>query len=78
MKGFVLEADHSIIAGKPFIITSWSPLVDKVGEQILSISVYAHFSRITFVLQPMVGLNWLASVVGKLKCFDANTIARNR
>lgn len=26
----------------------------------------------------MVGLNWIASLLGKLKCFDANTVARCR
>ena len=26
----------------------------------------------------MLGLNWIASLVGTLKCFDANTVARSR
>ena len=26
----------------------------------------------------MIGLNWLASAVGKVKCFDANTVAREK
>lgn len=26
----------------------------------------------------MIGLNWLAGIVGKVKCFDVNIIARNK
>lgn len=52
--------------------------MNRAKEQILSILVYARFTHIPSILQPMIGLNWLAGVVGKLNCFDANTIARNK
>lgn len=71
----VLEADLSIIAGQSFIITPWSPMVDKAKERILSILVWARFTHIPSVLQLVIGLNRLAS---KLRCFDANIIARSR
>lgn len=47
------------------------PAVDRTREQVLSITVWAHFSHIPSILQPMIGLDWLASLVGEVKCFDA-------
>lgn len=44
----------------------------------MSIFVWAHFTHIPFVLQPMIELYWLASLVGKLKCFDTNTVAKKK
>lgn len=52
--------------------------MDKTKQQILYIPIWAPFTHIPSVLQAMFGLNWLANIVGKLKCFDANIVACNR
>lgn len=74
----VLEEDPILIGGKSFIITIWSASVDMAREHVLSVPIRMHFSKIPSVLQPIVGLDWLASLVGKVKCFDNNTVARKR
>lgn len=74
----VLSAEPIIISGKPFIITPWTPTVDKAREQVLSIPVWTYFSHIPSVLQSLPGLNWLSNSIGTLKCFDANTVARDK
>jgi hypothetical protein len=74
----VLEAEPSFFDGKPFIITPWSPTVASAREQVLSIPVWVYFSHIPSALQSLLGLNWIACNVGKLKCFDSNTVARDK
>lgn len=74
----VLSADPTFIRGKPFIVTAWSLFIDCTRGQVLSIPVCIYFSRIPSVLQPLIGLDWLASNVGKLNCFDAKTVAREK
>lgn len=71
-----LETSPLIIEGKPFIVTPWSLTVDKAREQVLSISVWATFTHIPSTFQPLLGLNWLASLIGDLKCYDFNIEAR--
>lgn len=61
----IFESDPILIDGKPFIITTWSSSVDRAKEQVLSIPVRTHFSHIPSVLQPMIGIDWLADLVGK-------------
>ena len=68
----------SIVDGRPFIVTPWSPTVACAREQVYSIPVWVYFSQIPSVLQPLIGLNWLACNVGKLKCFDSNTVDRDK
>lgn len=53
-----------------------SPTVDRARDQVLAIPVWTHFTHIPSVLRPLIGPDWLASLIGKLKCFDANTVAR--
>lgn len=74
----VLESEPSILAGIPFIITSWRPSVDSAREQIFTIPVWAQLTHVPSVLQSLLGLNWLACHIGKLLCFDANTVERKR
>jgi hypothetical protein len=74
----VLEAEPSIVDGRPFIVTPWSPTAACAREQVCSIPVWVYFSHIPSVLQPLIGLNWLACNVGKLKCFDSNTVERDK
>lgn len=74
----VLEAEPSLIVGKPSIFTTCSMTIDSAREQVLYIHVSTYFSHFPSVLQLLIGLNWLASLVGNLKCFDANTVARCR
>jgi hypothetical protein len=74
----VLESEPSFFDGQPFIITPWSPTVASVRDQVFSIPVWVYFSQIPSALQPLLGLNWLACNIGKLKCFDSNTVARDR
>lgn len=74
----ILEADLILIYGKPFIIKTWSPSIDRVKNQVLSILVWTHFSHITSILQPLIGIGWLAGQVGKMICYDAYTVARKR
>lgn len=64
----VLENDPIFIGSKSFIITSWSSSVDRAREKVLSIPVWAHFSKIPSILQLLIGLDWLANLVGKVKC----------
>lgn len=70
-----LEISPLTIEESPIIVTPWNVGIGRSREQILSISVWAIFSLIPSVLQPLIGLNWLASLIGEFKCFDANTIA---
>lgn len=72
----VLEAAPAIIRGKPFIVTPWHASVDRARDQVLSIPVWAQFNNVPSALQPLIGLNWLVCLIGKLRCFDANTVAR--
>jgi hypothetical protein len=74
----VLESEPSFFDGQPFILTPWSPTVASVREQVFSIPVWVYFSQIPSALQPLLGLNWLACNIGKLKCFDSNTVARDK
>jgi hypothetical protein len=74
----VLDAEPSFVDGRPFIVTPWSSKVACAREQVFSIPVWVYFSQIPSVLQPLIGLNWLACNVGKLKCFDSNTVARDK
>jgi hypothetical protein len=74
----VLDAEPSFVEGRPFIVTPWSPTVACAREKVFSIPVWVYFSQIPSVLQPLIGLNWLACNVGKLKCFDSNTVARDK
>lgn len=72
----VLEA--SFFDWKPFIIIPWTPAVASVREHVLSFFVWVYFSHIPSALQPFLGLNFLAYNIGKLKCFDSNTIVREK
>lgn len=63
---------------KVFIIANWSPSVNLVHKQILSILAQAKFSGIPSSLQSLEGLDWLASHNGDLICFDENTKYRDR
>jgi hypothetical protein len=74
----VLESEPTFFDGQPFIITPWSPTIASVREQVFSIPVWVYFSQIPSALQPLLGLNWLACNVGKLKCFDSSTVARDK
>lgn len=74
----VLEAEPTFMEGKHLIITSWSKTIDSARDQVLSIPVWAHFSHILSVLQSLLGLNWIASLVGDFQCFDSNTVAKGR
>jgi hypothetical protein len=74
----VLESEPSFFDGQPFIITPWSATVASAREQVFSIPVWVYFSQIPSALQPLRGLNWLACNVGKLICFDSNTVARDK
>jgi hypothetical protein len=74
----VLESEPTFFDGQPFIITPWSPTVATAREQVLSIPVWVYFSQIPSALQPLRGLNWLACNIGKLICFDSNTVARDK
>lgn len=51
--------------------------MEKAKDQVLSILVWAIFIHILYVLQHLIGLNWLASLIGDLKCFDTSTEALN-
>lgn len=66
----ILEAYPILIDGKLFIITSWTK------DQVLSIPVWVHFSHILSILQSLIGIDWLAGLVGNVICYDANTVAR--
>lgn len=63
-----LEANPIVIEEKPFIIMPWSLRIDKAREQILS-TIWPIFIHIPSVLQPLIGLSWLASLIGDLKFF---------
>lgn len=71
----VLEASPIIIKEKPFIVTPWSLGVGRARDKVLSIPVWATFTHIP-IMQPLIGPNWLASLIGELKCFDASAKAR--
>ena len=74
----ILSSEHAFIRGKPFIVTSWSPTVDSVRDRVLSVPVWTYFSNIPTILQPLIGLDWIANNIGKLKCFDNNTVERKK
>lgn len=60
------------------MITMWSLSVDSARDRLLSISVWACLTDISSVLQPLSRLSWLAGLIGNIKCFDANIVARKK
>lgn len=71
-----LKTNPLIILGKPFIVSPWSFGVDNAREKVLSVSVWTTFTHISSALQPLIGSNWLVSLIGDRKCFDTSTEAR--
>lgn len=49
-----------------------------MDQHVLSIPVWIHFYKIPSVLKHMIGLDLLASLVGKAKCLDTNIMATKR
>lgn len=74
----VLEYNQILINGKPIIIAIWSASIYTTKEHVLFVPVRAYFSHILSILQPMFGIDWLISFIGKVKCFDSSTVARER
>lgn len=62
----ILESDPFNIFDKVFIITKWTPTIDRAREQVEAIRVWAKQSNIPSLNQTLEGLDWIFTIWGSL------------
>lgn len=69
----IIESDQIIMRNKLFIINPWDPSIGNGCSTIKSVPVWLKFANIPLYSWSHLGINWLASRLGRLLCMDEST-----
>lgn len=69
----IIQADPIVMRKKLFVVKPWDPMSGNNISTIKSISVWLKLSNIPLYCWTHLGINWLATRLGKFLCMDEST-----
>lgn len=69
----IIEADPIFLRNNIFIIKAWDPFIGHGCSTIKSVPVWLKLTNIPLYAWSHLGINWLASRIGRLLCLDTST-----